>query len=795
MVGFYKFFNVRVFLKKKDESPRSKPSNVQLLKVDQSPYFEEFETSNSVSSQDGSLLVATPLNRRDETGSEGSRESSTSGDSRAIRASFNSSVASGQSDAVVRRQREAGTLSPYVSTPVTLRHEEGDVRRDRQDVSAFRARQVRSAVFTGTDWTSNRLPRPRSMDSLDKVPVTSTLASSDIVTSGLPPGNGELGATLPRSKKKGMMKHLSPSASPRGLRKARWAQSSPNISPVPARRDYVTSLEPPPPSPPSPTSSKKSQSPRQSPVVARRVEERPLVWSPTHSPLLTKRGKKNTSSGGSGSRRASMPSSYIHSLDTVPVRDRPVDAPKPKVSVQVVPVTNASDISTSQSPSLSNQGNQWNRIPRESSSGNEHDSVAPIHERKSNGTSDRVDTPMTSTPREGSTTDPPHINSRGRSSSDGPRAKELPTRGTGLTDPSLSRERSLSGDKYNSFRVNPAKDSPSQDTVKPGPVHFRSLSADRNDGRRISQRQGTLFAASSVPRQSVPVTAHYVSSGTIAKSEPLPVFTSAEGGPVCNSATGTNVSSTFTVSPSKRPEFNSSSMYAIVRDKHGEERMISGPPSRDLPALQRDEPPTHSSVPSTGAASRQSNLTSSTLSTSRSTVSTSRDTVVAAAINLKPSPNENKDENRNDTKIFVKSATTQEGSKQMVTSVRARIHNIEHQPAPSVSQPQKDENVDGIDDALTVSSQRSRDVSPALRKLRNRGKKPDKEKEIFVDSSPSSDAVSTASGNKSSEERSQSRPGGIQDPKDKKSSVWYEYGCVWWGIKLIQWPVAFSLQL
>ena len=232
---------------------------------------------------------------------------------------------------------------------------------------------------------------------------------------------------------------------------------------------------------------------------------------------------------------------------------------------------------------------------------------------------------------------------------------------------------------------------------------------------------------------------------------------------------------------SKRPEFNSSSMYAIVRDKHGEERMISGPPSRDLPALLRAQPPTptHSSVPSTGAASRQSNLTSSALSTSRSTVSsTSRDTVVAAAINLKPSPNEDKDENRNDSKIFVKSATTQEGSKQNVTSVRARIRDIEHQPAPSVSQAHKDENVDGIGDALSVASQRSRDVSPALRKLRNRGKKPDKEKEIFVDSSPSSDAVSTASGNKSSEERSQSRPGGIQDPKDKKSSVWYEYGCV-----------------
>ena len=786
MVSFYIFFRVRIFLKKKDESPRGKASNVQLLKVDQSPYFEEFETSNSVLSQDGSLLVATPVNRRDETGSEGSRESSTSGDSRAaIRTSFNSSVASGQSDTVVRRPREVGTLSPYISAPVLLRHEEGDVRRDRlgaQDVSAFRARQVRSAIFTETEWTSNRLPRPRSMDSLDKVPVIPTIASSDIVTSGAPPGNGEADATLPRSKKQAMMKHLSPSASPRGLRKARWAQSSPNISPVPARKDYVTSLEPPPPSPPSPTSSKKSESPRQSPVVTRKVEERPLVWSPTHSPLLTKRGKKNIASGGSGSRRASMPSTYIQSLDTIPVRDRPVDSPKAKVSVQVVAVTNTSDASTSQSPSLSNQGNQWNRIPMEGSNGNEYNSVAPIHERKSSGTSDRIDAPLTSTPREGTSTDPTRDNNqhpRERSSSDAPRAKELPTRGTGLKDPFLLRERSLSGDKYNSLRVISAKDSPSQDTVKPGPVHFRSSSADRNDGRRISQCQGTQFVDSSMPRQSVPVTAHYVSTGTIAKSEPIPVFPSAEGSPVYISATGTNVSSTFTVAPSKRPELNSSSMYAIVRDKHGEERMMSVPPSRDLPALQRDKPLTRSSVPSTGAASYQSNLTSGGCSTSRSTVpSTSRDTVVAAGINLKPSPNENKDENRNDTKILVKSAITQEASKQKVTSVRARIHDIERQPAPIVSQAQKDENVDGIDDALSASSQRSRDVSPALRKLRNKGKKPDKEKEIFVDSSPPSDAVSMASGNRSSEERSQSRSGGPHDPKDKKSSVWYEYGCV-----------------
>ncbi|XP_068681425.1 girdin-like isoform X2 [Montipora foliosa] len=828
--------------KKKDESPKGKANNVQLVKIDQSPYFEEFETSNSVVSQEGGLLVATPLNRRDETGSEGSRESSTSGDSRAAAKSLLN--ASAQSDVVLRRHREGGTLSPYVSTPVLLRHEEGDFRHDclgAQDVSAFRARQVRSAIFTETDWSPSRLPRPRSMDSLDKVGVTSSsLASADVGSSDARHGNDEVTGTLPRSKKQGMMKHLSPSASPRGLRKARWAQSSPNISPVVARKDFVNSLEPPPPSPPSPTSSKKSESPRESPVVARRVEDRPLVWSPTHSPLLTKREKKKTTISGLGlssTRRASMPINYRQNLDTVPVRDRPLDVSKPKVSVQVVAVANASDASVSQKSSLSNHEDQWDIIPLERLNGDVSGAIAPDHERQHSGTSERSDEPMTSTPREGSfskesitessRSNAQHVRERSSSGNrnDGLRAKDPPNRDIGQKGPvhlrerSLSgdknsglrvihakdtpnqdtaqsgpvyppncdagqrgpdhlRERSFSGDKNSGLRVIHAKDTPNQDTVQSGPSHSRSLSADRSDVRRASQRQGTLFVASSIPRQSVPVTAHYVTTGTVAKSEAIPPATSGEGETVYIDATGSNVSSTSAVSLGSRAEVSSSSVYAVVRDKQGDERVIAAPPSRDLPTPSRDQLQFRSSLPNSGAPSSQGSLPLGNSSSLRyTTSSTSRDAVVAASVDVKQSFYEHKDENRNDTKLHVTAATTQEASKQNVTSVRARIRDIESQSPPKVLQAREGANDNDDDDALSVSSQPSRDCSPALRKVRNKGKKPSKEKEIFIDSPPSSDAVSSASSRRSSEEKSRPRPGGANQ-EDKKSSLWYEYGCV-----------------
>ncbi|KAJ7381952.1 Girdin [Desmophyllum pertusum] len=109
-------------------------------------------------------------------------------------------------------------------------------RSATHDVSAFRARQVRSEIFNDSDWSPSRLGRPRSMETLDKLPSSS---------STLTPGDEESGDGLPdgvgsseRYLKKPGMKHLNPSASPSGRRKHHWARSSPNISPVVSRKEY-----------------------------------------------------------------------------------------------------------------------------------------------------------------------------------------------------------------------------------------------------------------------------------------------------------------------------------------------------------------------------------------------------------------------------------------------------------------------------------------------------------------------------------------------------------------------------
>lgn len=859
------------FQQKKEESSKNKRNSVQLLRIDQSPYLEEFETSNPLSNHEGPPLLATPINRRDETGSEGSRESSTSGDSRAATKSLlNSSLISAQSDVVLRRPRD-GFLSPYVSTPVLTRHEDVDSARNRSatahDVSAFRARQVRSEIFNDSDWSPGRLGRPRSMESLDKMPSSSsTLTPGDVGSGYGLPGEDGVAGTLPRTKTQGMMKHVSPAASPRGLRKPRWAQSSPNISPVVTRKEYPVSLEPLPPSPPSPSSSRRSASPRSSPVLPRKLEERPPARSPKHSPILRRKENTNTFSPPSGgARRTSMPNHYSQTLDTLPVRERAADPAKSKVSVQVITSTNTSDTNAAQPRSTATasspfqdqvkgvplegvlNSSQTQRFNGDASS----QSAPPYHERQLNGSSERREEPTASTPRgfqlQGSftgdknikTTEPSWNNSqhlREKSSSgnrnDGPRAAQ--------TGPAHSRERSLSGDRNSGLRIMPAvqgkPDRPSRDPAETGPVHSRSLSADRNSGLRInqavqgkpdgpsrgpaetgpihsrslstdrneglraSQRQGTLFVASSIPRQSVPVTAHYVTTGTVAKSEPVPVVTSGIGTSVYIDATGVKLSSTPAVSHGNRAEVSSSSVYAIVRDKRGEERVMSDlnntPPSRDLSTPSRDQSSlprvnpslSNSTTPSPYSSPVSRNITPASRSTAVSETSSlsrygasslPRNGVVSNPVELKPSTSEQRDENRNDTKLQVNTAGVQEASKQNVSSVRARILEIEHQPQPHASQAHTDDDDD--DDARSVTSQHSRDCSPALRKVRSKARKAAKEKEIFADSLASSDTGSTASGRRSSaaaDERSRTRSVGAKETEGKKSSVWYEYGCV-----------------
>lgn len=724
-------------------------------------------------------------------------------------------------------------MSPYISTPVLPRAEEVDAVRLRSathDMSAFRARQVRSEIFNDSDWSPGRLGRPRSMDSLDKMPSSSsTLTPGDAGSGdGLPDKEGT--GTLGRHLKHPGMKHLTPSASPSGMRKHHWARSSPNISPVVSRKEYPVSLEPlppSPPSPPSPTALQRSSSPHSSPILARKLEERAPTRSPHHSPLMARKDNTTIASSQRDPRRSSLPNQNTQNLDTVPVRERPVEPAKSKVSVQVIASTNTSN--NNASPSVSGGTvsspfleDQARRIPVDGAKSSPQGLVfnggvsSPQHERQRSGSSERRDEPTASTPRgfqrQGSfsgdkntvkatepsrnyNTLPSHVKHTRERSSSGERNFVK------TSEPSRShvqhvRERSSSGDKNDDARIiqiSQMKERPSRDTSQMDPAHSRegSLSGDRNEGIRASQRQGTLFVATSGPtRQSVPVTSYYVTSGTVPKSETAPISaasTAGVGTSVYIDATGVDLSSTPVISRGNRAEVSSSSVFAVVQNKRGDEHLLPGlnntPPSRDA---SRD-------MSRANAASDLRSMSNSNIPVSRNTViadtgtpsrysavSGPRNGVVSNPVELKPSASE-RDENRNET-VHVATATIQETAKHNVSSVRARILEIEQPSPPEVggrasshAQALPD---DDDDDALSVSSHHSRDCSPALRKVR-KARKAAKEKEIFMDSRASSVAGSTASGQRpGADERSRTRSVGSNQGEGKKSSVWYEYGCV-----------------
>lgn len=765
------------------------------------------------------------------------------------------------------------------------------LRSATHDMSAFRARQVRSEIFTDSDWSPGRLGRPRSMDALDKLPSSSsTLTPGDTGSRDGHLSEDDLSSTLPRTKKQGMLKHASPAASPKGLRKPRWAKSSPNISPNVARKEYPIGLEPFPPSPPSPTSSRKMESPRSSPILARKLGERTPTRSPKHSPILSRKENIDTfTSPAGGPRRSSMPNRDNQSLDTIPVRERSTEPAKPRVAVIISPSNTTytasspfqedqeklvlqgvqsspqehrfnGDVSNStpsyhelrqhrdgrheqpitstprgfqRQRSFSGEKNiQVAELPRtniqhirnRSSSGNRNDVPRSIQSAQAReGPSRDTDQPGTAHSRErslsgdknsglmvtaimqtrdGTNRDTSQIDmahSRERTLSgdknSGLRVTPIvhgmdgPSRDTRQTGMAHSRERSLSGDRNSGLRVTPteqAKGGPNRDTIQLGPVNPRSLIADKNDGLRSSKRLGTLFVASSTPPQSVPVTAHYVTTGTIAKAEPIPPATSGV-------TTGVNSKS----APLTRAEASSSSVYAVVRDKYGDERVIPAAtntlPSRDFPTLSRDQPSSRANATvfndtantfySSPPTSRDgANVDTST--TSRYSSSLPRSGSVSNPVELKPAANELKDENRNETKLQVNAGGVHEASKENISNVRARMLEMEHQSPQLASQAFVDDN-DDDDDTRSVSSQQTRDCSPALRKVRSKAKKATKEKEreIFVDlpvSSPvSSETGSTAPGRRSiAEERSRSRSAGTKEAEGKKSSIWYEYGCV-----------------
>ena len=714
-------------------------------------------------------------------------------------------------------------MSPYVSTPVLPRPEEADAVRLRSathDMSAFRARQVRSEIFNDNDWSPGRLGRPRSMDSLDKLPSSS---------STLTPGDAESGDGLPdkgvgssgRHLQHPGMKHLTPSASPSGMRKHHWARSSPNISPVVSRKEYPVSLEPlppSPPSPPSPTSLQRSASPHQSPILARKLEERPPTRSPHRSPVLARKDNTKFSPSQRAPRRSSVPNQNTQNLDTVPVRERSVEPAKRKVSVQVIASTNTSN--NNASPSISSGTvsspfleDQAKRTPVEGAKSSPQGLMfngsvsSPHHERQRSGSSERRDEPTTSTPRgfqrQGSfsgeknvvkatepqrnyNTLPSYVKHARERSSSGDR-NFVKTSEPSRSQVQHARERSSGADKNDGPRIiqiSQMTEGPSRDTSQMGPAHSRerSLSGDRNEGLRASQRQGTLFVASSGPTpQSVPVTAHYVT-----KSEASPISAASIAGvgtSVYIDATGVDLSSTPVTSRGNRTEVSSSSVFAVVRNKSGDEHVLNNtPPSRDASRdMSRASSASDSRpLPNSNAPMSRNTVSADTGALSRyGAASGTRNGVASNPVELKPSASE-RDENRNET-VHVKTATIQETAKQNVSSVRARILDIEQQSPPEVggrAPSHAPALPDDDDDVLSVSSHNSKDCSPALRKVR-KARKAAKEKEIFMDSPLPSGASSTASGQRSgADERSRPRSVGSNQGEGKKSSVWYEYGCV-----------------
>ena len=782
-------------MQKRDEISKAKRNSVQLVRVDNSPFVEEFETSHAVSNSDESqgYLVAVPFPRKEETESLGSRESSTSGESRgAAKTLLSSSLISAQSDVVLRRPRE---MSSYISTPALSNMDDMNnvrLRSATHDVSAFRARQVRSEIFNESDWSPGRLPRPRSLDALDQLPSSSsTLTPGDVDSREAIPDDHEIGTSSRYLRKPSARPNTS--GSPSNLRKLIWARSSPNISPVPSRKDYPVQLKP--PSPSSPASSRKSLSPRSSPVLSKKFHEQPMNSSPRNS--LVPRKEDMNSPIEANSRRSSASNNKSQYLDMEPVRERPTGLPRSKISVQVIASANNIERGTSQSqkgtPFQEDEPKRFSaeiaqksprpdvRVLPQSATG------SPYHERQLSGSSENQDDSA------------PHVSrglQRQRSLSGGKNGvkRTEPSRDQPNFSPYIHhvRERSLSGErKDRTLVVQPVLtgEAPRRDSDEPV--------LERNEGIRTSQRQGAQFVAPPVPvRQTVPVTAHYVT--------PASAPTSVTGTALYIDATGLDLSATH----GQGGGLGSSSVYAVVRDKQGDERVISGSYSTstsrdsstlsgDNAVLRRGNVPPDSRSPAMGSATASSTSVSRTVVGSDSnspssliysferTGSMRRNALPPNSAEGKPSSFQERDENRNDTRVNISAPVRQtreeDGSKLGVSSVRTRVLEIEHQspktsrPPPNLTSQFGDED---DEDARSVTSQNSHDCSPALRKLR-KARKTGKDKEIFFDSLPPSDALSTASGRRSGgDERPRTRSAASNQGEGKRSSVWYEYGCV-----------------
>ena len=261
---------------------------MQLLKVDHSPFREHFDPYRPVnvdleSESYSSIGNVTPLKSRndDSRSSFNSRDSTASGDSSKVsNRSHGSFLPVSQSEVHLRRPRDSQNLPRSTSTANAVQ-----LRRQSQDVSAYRARHVRSEYYGDRDFSPVKLHRPKSLDALNKI--------SD--------GSSPLPETRVRGNSNNVRMSKTVQNGPSPSRRQQQIASSTPATPTGMRRR----------SPPRQTSSPRV-SPRTSPHVSPKsspIQARKLYPSPPPSPAMSR--------------------SSIGSFcgDTLPVKEHNIEAP------------------------------------------------------------------------------------------------------------------------------------------------------------------------------------------------------------------------------------------------------------------------------------------------------------------------------------------------------------------------------------------------------------------------------------------------------------------------------------
>lgn len=255
---------ILLFVEQKKDEPNKK-GNVQLLRVDHSPFPEHFDTYRPInadleSDSFSSISNVTPLrSRHDESRSSfDSRESTASADS--YNPSNRSGFPASHSEGHLRRARTNANMQAAPPADVV------QLRKQNQDVSAYRARHVRSEYYGDRDFTPVRLPRPKSLDALNKIiDNDSTLLPELRVQDNI---NNASRTNMVQTGSAPLRRELqfasSTPATPTGARRSPPRQtSSPRVSSVPSPRASPKSSPTPqrkfyPSPPPSPTMSRSS---------------------------------------------------------------------------------------------------------------------------------------------------------------------------------------------------------------------------------------------------------------------------------------------------------------------------------------------------------------------------------------------------------------------------------------------------------------------------------------------------------------------------------------------------------